>query len=176
MFSVLFLTKGCYWIHTHSIAHLGYFLLLFLPFLIYSKHSFWEVLSLLSEEKLWLCPAASWYCAEQAVAESLLFLTAPLKAWNVSEGLAEPWTEGSGNDWTGCGRETLSRFNTGLPKYLNQRTGNGIIGWPKVLYRTPLFVQSGIVVQLKLLTTHSPAMERWHWQPQWVIKCYLLLH
>lgn len=48
----------------------------------------------------------------------------------------------------------------GLLKYLNQRTGNGIIGWPKVLYRTPLFVQSGIVVQLKLLRTLSPAMER----------------
>lgn len=47
----------------------------------------------------------------------------------------------------------------GLPKYLNQRTGNGIIGWPKV-YRTPLFVQSGIVGQLKLLRTHSPALER----------------
>lgn len=107
-----FITKGCYWLHTHSIAHLRYFSLLFLPFLIYSEDSFWELLSLLSEEMLWLCPAAAWYCTEQAVAGSLLFLTAPLKAWNVSEGLAEPWNKGSGNDWIGCGRETLSRFNT----------------------------------------------------------------
>lgn len=132
---------------------------------MHSEQFFWEVPSLLSEEMLWLCPAAAWYCAEQAVAGSLLFLTAPLKAWNVSEGLAEPWNKGSGNDWIGCGRETLSRFNTQATEILEQRTGNGIMGWPKVLHRTPLFAQTGIVEQLKLFRAHSPAMERWHWQP-----------
>lgn len=97
------------------------------------------------------------------MAGSLLFLTAPLKAkkkmflkdWQ-SPGIRVQEMTGLGVEERHC-----PDLTHGLPKYLNQRTGNGVIGWPKVLYRTPLFVQSGIVVQLKLCSElHSPAMER----------------
>lgn len=126
----LFITKGCYWSHTQSIAHFGDVLLLFLPFGFILNTPF-EKCSAFCQKKCFACPAATWHCAEQAVAQSLLFLTAPLKAWNVCEGLAEPWNKGSGNDWIGCGREALSRFNTRATETLEPETGNGVTGWPQ---------------------------------------------
>lgn len=99
-------------------------LLPFLPILntYFSKHLFsvFKSAQPFDRTNARLCPAAEWDCPEEAMAQSLLFLTAPLKAWNVSEGLAEPCNKGC-RKWLYWVWKTLSRFNTWATKILENR-------------------------------------------------------